>query len=123
MYFYDISLPNSFSAKLVNAVALSLLKELSFREDTEGRSLSLHFLKTKDGKEIDFLIVEDRKPKAMIEDKESDENPSPNFSLFLKALPDSKAEQWVYNLKKEKLLANGIRIANLSRALAEIDVL
>ena len=104
-------------------MALSLLKEISFREDTEGRSHCLHFLRTKDGKEIDYLITDDRKPKAMIEVKESDEQPSPNFRLFSKSLPNLRSEQWVYNLSKEKCIPMEFRGIKLSKALSGMEII
>jgi predicted AAA+ superfamily ATPase len=122
VYFFDVSLPHSLSAKIENAVALSLLKELSFREDTEGKSLTLHFLRTKDGKEIDFLIAQEHIPKLMIEVKEADETPSSNFNLFLKAIPGLRAEQWVYQSKKIKEYPSGIRILPLATAIEKMDI-
>jgi predicted AAA+ superfamily ATPase len=122
IYFFDASLPHALSAKIENVVALSLLKELSFREDTEGRTLSLHFLKTKDSKEIDFLIAEDRKAKLMIEVKEADDVPSPNFNLFLKSIPNLRTEQWVYRQTRIKEYPGGLRILPLADALAKMDL-
>src|SRR3989338_1134774 len=56
-YFYDIAqVEGNEGARLENLVALSLLKELHFMEDTLGATTQLNYLRTKDGKEIDFIV-------------------------------------------------------------------
>lgn len=67
-YFYDHTYAeNNHGARLENIVASALLKELQFIEDTKGLQTSLNYLRTKDGKEIDFLICIERKPVLMLE--------------------------------------------------------
>jgi hypothetical protein len=39
-------------------------------------------LRTKDGREIDFAVIEEGKPPLLIEVKYSDDTPSPSFSHF-----------------------------------------
>jgi len=112
-YFYDIAQVEEEGARLENLVALSLLKELHYLEDTEGVSGNLHYLRTKDGKEIDFLICLDAKPALMIEVKNSEDNLSPAFNHFLPALKTPKAIQIVRHCKREKTFENGVEIRKL----------
>src|SRR3990167_2415061 len=95
-YFFDIGqVEGSEGAKLENLAALSLLKELHFIEDTTGESTQLHYVRTKDGKEIDFLICIDNMPTHLIEIKQADENPSVGFRHFMPLFPGVKAIQLV----------------------------
>ena len=65
-YFYDHTYAEEDGARLENMVACALLKELQFIEDTQGKSTSLHYLRTKDGKEIDFLICIEKQVKLLL---------------------------------------------------------
>lgn len=89
-YFYDHVNAEEDGAKLENLVACALLKELNLIEDTKGIKTSLHYLRTKDGKEIDFLICIEGRVELMLEAKLSDETPSANFHHFAKFLPQAK---------------------------------
>ena len=58
IYFYDTGqVDGDKGARLENLVAGALYKRLQFLEDTEGEETALHFLRTKKGQGIDFLVV------------------------------------------------------------------
>ncbi len=86
-YFYDWTYARDDGARLENFVACALLKELDYIEDTTGTISRLHFVRTKDGREIDFLTSFDQKPKQLIEVKYSNSTPSANFCHFAPQLP------------------------------------
>jgi uncharacterized protein len=44
-----------------NLVATHLLKRLHFIEDYHGYSCSLRYIRDKDGREVDFVTIVDRK--------------------------------------------------------------
>ncbi len=59
-YSYDSAqITKDDGTRLENIVATALLKELHRLEDTLGATTKLHFLKTKDGREVDFLVAVD----------------------------------------------------------------
>ncbi len=117
-YFYDIAQVEGDGAKLENMVALSLKKELNFLEDTEGSKNQLHYLRTKEGKEIDFLTLIDNKPTHMIEVKMSDETPSPAFNHYLSLIKNVKCIQLVKQCHREKTFPNGVEVRSLIDWLA-----
>jgi len=83
LYFFDVGLVRGdMGAKLENLVAVSLLKELCLREDRDGKRRQLACIRTKDGREVDFLTVEEDAPPMMIEVKASDSALSPNLRFF-----------------------------------------
>lgn len=123
-YFYDHTYAeNDHGARLENFVACSLLKELHYIEDTTGKSTSLHYLRTKDGREIDFLICLDEQPSYIIEVKQSDDSPSKNFEYFTKYMPSAKKIQLVKNIKREKTFPNKLEIRSLVPWLVELNLL
>lgn len=64
IYFYDSgSVRGDESARFENTVALCLHKWLHFLEDSKGKNLSLHYLRDKEKREVDFVILEDGKLK------------------------------------------------------------
>ncbi len=122
-YFYDYAKIENPGARLENLVACALLKELQFKEDTEGINGTLHFLRTKDGQEIDFLVVIDGSPTSLIEVKLSDDHVSPHFYHFSGFLPPSlKKIQLVKNLEREKTFPDGIEIRNAAPWLANLAI-
>ena len=99
-YLYDTgAVEGSFGARLENIVACALMRELHFIEDTTGSRIGLHFLRDKEKREVDFLVVVDNKPVTMIEVKESNDSFSASLFHFHKFLKSASPVQIVYNLK------------------------
>ena len=113
-YFYDhcqVAIGNG--ARLENIVANALHKQLHFLTDTTGSDTRLHFLRTKDGKEIDFLIVIDERPAYLIEVKSSEANPSPHFNHFQRCFPAIPQIQLVQHLSRQATYPNGVAVKSL----------
>lgn len=122
-YFYDFAnVENNDGAKLENMVACALLKELQFLEDTQGLKTSLHYLRTKEGREIDFLVCIEGKPTHLIEVKSADGTPAPGFEYFNQFLPHTKKIQLVKDLTREKTYPHGLEIRSLIPWLAKLDL-
>ncbi len=104
IYFYDTGMVNSDDEGVVfeNMAALCLLKHVCARVDLEGRPASLHYVRTKDGAEVDFCLVQDNTPELLIEVKRSDARPAPALVNFSKryGIP---ATQLVLHLKHERV--------------------
>jgi predicted AAA+ superfamily ATPase len=122
-YFYDCArVEGDESQKLENLVALALKKEIEFQEDCNGISGNLHFIQTKEKHEIDFLVVQSKRPASLFEVKLSDESPSKNFSKFLKYFPNSRKIQLVRNLAREFTSKEGIEIKSALHYLENFDL-
>lgn len=119
-YFYDHALVEDRGARLENIVANALKKELHFLEDTQGLESGLHYLRTKDGKELDFLVSIDKTPTHLIEVKTSSDDPSKNFQHFEQLFPQALQLQLVKNLSRNKSLPSGLLIQQLVPWLANI---
>lgn len=68
-YHWDWSLVTDPGARLENLVASHLLKWCHFERDTKGRDLELSYFRDVDGREVDFVVLEDRKPIQFVECK------------------------------------------------------
>lgn len=113
VYFYDnadVSL--SDGARLENLVATTLLKRLHFMEDYHGYRCSLHYIRDKDGREVDFVTVIDGKVIDLIEVKQSDSTVSSSLLYYSKLLKPQNTIQLVANLKNA-FHKEGVLVTNL----------
>ena len=122
-YFYDTAgIYGDFGLKLENIVASALLKELHFLEDTLGYTTRLHYLKNKDGREIDFLVVIENTPILMIEVKWADDSPSKNFMHYSKFIAKVKKIQLVKEIDREKSYESGVEVVSVAKWLHKLDL-
>lgn len=104
IYLWDWSEIEEPGLRFENMVAMHLLKFVFFQNDLGLADLSLHYLKDRYQREVDFLICDQKKPVCAIECKLSDTNPSPQLIYFARALGISKCFLVVKNLKSPKTL-------------------
>jgi predicted AAA+ superfamily ATPase len=69
-------------AQFENLVASHLLKYCHFLEDTEGERMELRFLRDRDKREIDFVILKNKKPLFAVECKTGEKQLSPHIHYF-----------------------------------------
>jgi predicted AAA+ superfamily ATPase len=120
VYFFDTGLVRGDQGvRLENAVAGMLLKQAHFLRDSAGREVELHYLRTKDGAEVDFAFSEAGELKQLIECKFGDNKPHRALVRFAEQFPNVDAVQIVYNLKQEEF-RNGITITNAAGWLAQL---
>jgi predicted AAA+ superfamily ATPase len=82
LYLFDYALIQDPAAKFENMVALDLLRAVhGWREQGEG-GWDLQFIRDRNRREVDFLLVKDRQPFLLIETKLSDVNPSEGLLYF-----------------------------------------
>jgi predicted AAA+ superfamily ATPase len=85
-YLFDYAGIEDPGAKFENMVALELFRAVSNWNDMGWGSFGLHYIRTKEGREVDFLVSQNRKPMFLVETKTGDDTPSPNLVRFQKAL-------------------------------------
>ena len=102
IYFFDnADVEGDEGAIFENLVATHLLKKIQYIEDYEGFRQQLHFIRDKEGREVDFVITKDRKLESLIEVKWSDDQVSKNLIYFSEKLQPATSLQLVANLKRE----------------------
>jgi hypothetical protein len=82
LYLWDWSMTPAGGARFENLVASHLLKYCHFMEDTEGHVMELRFLRDTDRREIDFVVLRDRKLLFAVECKSGDQAVSPAIHYF-----------------------------------------
>lgn len=120
-YFYDNSMVQSGDGvRLENLVACSLLKEVHRAQDVEGEELGLHYIRDRDGREVDFLITRNGLPWRMVEVKWRDAAPSAHLRRFL--ADESVARvQVVGELAQSKSFPDGLRVEPAMDFLLKLD--
>lgn len=66
-------------ARFENLVASDLLKYCHFVEDTEGHRMELRYLRDADLRELDFVVLKDKKPLFAVECKTGERGLSPHI--------------------------------------------
>lgn len=112
LYFFDTGLVlGDEGAKFENHVALSLLKHVYASNDYLGEKYALNFLRTKEGKEVDFCLSKDSIIEQAIEVKNKKASLSKNLVYFCNKY-NFKGLQIVKNIKNDKSIGQiDVRIA------------
>ena len=119
MYLWDWSEVPLEAARFENIVASHLLKLCHFLYDTKGYKAELHYLRDRDGHEVDFLIAVDKKPWMAIEVKNSDITPSKNLIYFGKKINIPFKYQLI-NTENIDFIQNDIRIMSADKFLSAL---
>lgn len=95
VYLYDHSEIEDPGARFENLVALHLLKLVDAWNDLGHGDFSLHYVRDKERREVDFLVTERRRPWLLVEAKLADGDPSPSLEYFRARLRPAHAVQIV----------------------------
>lgn len=87
LYLWDWSAVESSGARFENLVASHLLKYCHFLEDTQGEKMELRFLRDVDKREIDFVVIKNKKALFAVECKTGERKLSEHISYFKKRTP------------------------------------
>jgi predicted AAA+ superfamily ATPase len=102
-YFFDTgSVRGDAGLKWENVCAAMLLKHVHFERDVLGKQVSLHYLRTKEGAEVDFVLCEDGMPTHLIECKHADRQPTSALRKFAGQFPQAMAILLVRELRQEE---------------------
>lgn len=116
VYFYDTGLvEGDVGVKFENFAAISLLKDVSIRNETTGESNQLSYIRTKDNKEVDFVLVDsENNMKKLIEIKSSNSNISGTLKYFSQKynLPATQVLKYARN---DEYLGDNLQIVDATR--------
>ncbi len=103
VYFFDSGLVKGDSgARLENACAAMLLKHVHFLQDVEGQAVSLHYIRDKQGGEVDLVVCRDNLPVLLAECKHADAAISRMLINLAAQFPQAEALQVVRELRQEE---------------------
>ncbi len=109
LYLWDWSQLEDRGAKFENFVASHLLKYCHFLEDTEGESMELRYLRDKDRREVDFVVLKNKKPIFAVECKTGEKDVSKNI-LYFKERTQIPIFYQVHLGSKDYLSQSGVRV-------------
>jgi uncharacterized protein len=121
-YLFDYARIKNDAVKFENMVACELWRVVTLWNDLGLAELSLHFIKDKEKREVDFLVVKDGTQFLMIEAKLSDTQPAKSLIAFQNNLR-IPAVQLTLNGEGYRIIPNGenkILIAPAWQWLAEL---
>lgn len=120
-YFYDSGfVATEGGARLENSVAAALLKRAQFLQDTQGKDCGLHYLRTKDGREVDFAFSDGVALESLIEVKTSAQVPSQHLYHFKRLFPSARAVQLTRDLRRDEE-REGVLNARAAEWLAALE--
>lgn len=101
IYFFDnADVDGDEGARFENLVATHLQKLAHFLEDRDGYRYEVRYVRDKEGREADFLILKDRRPIELIEAKWSDDRIHGPLAYFAERIGVSRATQIVGRLSR-----------------------
>jgi hypothetical protein len=110
-YHLDWTLPASAGAAFENLVAIHLLKWVHFRQDVEGLDLELRYFRDVDGREVDFVVTDSRKPVLIVECKLGDVPLDSSLRYLKTKFPACAAWQIHAQGSEDYQTPEGIRVA------------
>ena len=110
-YHFDWSVVSEPGARFENLVACHLLKWVHHQQDTEGRDLELRFFRDVDGREVDFVVLEDRRPVQLVECKLADRDIDRGLRYLKARFPSAEAFQIAMSGERDFVTPAGIRDA------------
>lgn len=119
VYFFDnldVICEKDEGPRFENLVATHLLKKIHYLEDSKGLQLDLRYIRDKESREIDFVLIKNRKIFALIEVKLSDPTLSKSLKYYAHKLKPKYAIQIVGYLKQEYKVGE-CRVLSLNTAL------
>lgn len=121
IYFYDSGyIDGDEGIRLENTVAVCLLKHVQYLHDAKGLDVSLHYIRTKNGKEVDFALAQNGDLTHFIEVKLSDSTISGNLKYFKERYSQVDAVQLVHNIRNDKEI-NNIAILRAGEWLSQLS--
>ena len=121
LYLYDtLNIPAEMQSKrLENQVALHLLKACTYWTDTAQGEFDLRFIRTKEQREVDFVILRGRKPWMLVECKTRETEPARDLIAFTQRLKPVHSFQLVTDDTIDRHYAEyGITVQSYERFLS-----
>ena len=115
-YLYDWAEIDAEGARFENLVALHLLKAVRTWTALGEVSAELHYLRDKEKREVDFVVVANRKPALLVECKRSDPTLSPHLLYFQERLDVPVAVQLLFERGHDREWRHGHRVQRVISA-------
>jgi predicted AAA+ superfamily ATPase len=119
VYFFDnADVIGDEGARFENLVATHLYKWLQWYQDRDGYRYELHYIRDRDGHEVDFVITREDQVWALVEAKWNDPHPTVSLRHFAERLKPKTAYQLV-GTERVRAGASGLRIGSALELLTD----
>jgi len=119
-YHLDWTVVDEESFRYENLVACHLQKWCHFRQDYEGLDTELRYFRDIDRREVDFVIIEKKKPIYFIECKLKNRDTNPALRYLKKRFPDTDTKQISLYGEEDYVNKEGIHIYPASKFLLNL---
>jgi uncharacterized protein len=119
-YHTDWSVVPEEAPRFENLIAAHLIKWIHFQLDTSGRELELRYFRDVDGREVDFVVVERRRPVLLVEAKLTASPADPSLKYLKQRFPSCDAYQVHLRGERESVTAENIHLWTATRFLATL---
>lgn len=119
-YHLDWTVVSSDPARFENLIACHLLKWVHFEQATRGRDLDLRYFRDIEGREVDFVVTEGRRPRLLVECKWDDADAEGGLRYLKARFPDAEAWQLSAVGKKDYQTREGIRVSQALELLKRL---
>jgi len=109
-YHFDWTLVKEPALRFENLISCHLLKWVHFLRDTQGRNMEVRYFRDIDGREVDFVVIEDSKPLKFVECKWGDAEISRGLNYLKARFPEVESWQISATGKKDYVSRNHIRV-------------
>jgi len=119
-YHLDWSVVANPAARFENVVGSHLLKWVHWQQDVEGRDYELRYFRDVDGREVDFVIVDGKTPRLLVECKLGDDALDKSLRYLIHKFP--RADAWQVSLTgtRDFVSPEGVRVAPAGKLLATL---
>lgn len=119
-YHLDWTVITERGARFENLIACHLLKWVYFLQDTEGREMELRYFRDVDKREVDFVVLEDKRPVHFIECKSSGKTQSPSLRYLKVRFPTVPATQVTLDDDVDLVTRDHVRICSAHLFLRDL---
>jgi predicted AAA+ superfamily ATPase len=113
LYLWDWSQIEQPGPRFENMVASHLLKFCHFHEDIHGEKMELRYIRNVDKKEVDFVVLKNKKPLFAVEAKLNFQGLEPSIPYFCERLPIERLYQ-VHLNEGQKQVSDKITICSFA---------
>lgn len=82
LFLWDWSVVSNDGAKFENLIASNLLKYCHYHEDVNGENMELRYLRDREKREVDFVVLKNNKPVFAVECKTGEKGLSKHIPYF-----------------------------------------
>ncbi len=122
LYLWDWSQIDDLGFRFENMVASHLLKLCDYWQDVLGHRSELRYIRDEKGKEVDFVVLRDRKPLFAVECKLSDSDVAPALLEFKSKLDIPKWYQ-VHMGTKTRVMSADFSILPFAKFCEEVQLI